>query len=140
MRGTASFYHRFSIQNWLGLKEGILPQVLSIFIYVNLVWTLLNLLPVQPLDGGRLLSIVLEGMFGLKGIKISFFFKHYYFCGFGSFLFLWSRPFSPRFDLRALFAFESYRSWQTTMALSQEDQNVSIQTKLRQAEALLRER
>ncbi len=38
---------------------------------VNLIWSILNLLPVLPLDGGQLLRIVLEGIFGIRGLKIS---------------------------------------------------------------------
>jgi Zn-dependent protease len=35
----------------------------------NLFWTIVNLLPVMPLDGGQLLRIVLEASFGVKGFK-----------------------------------------------------------------------
>jgi Zn-dependent protease len=35
----------------------------------NLFWTIINLLPVLPLDGGQLLRISLEAAFGLKGFK-----------------------------------------------------------------------
>ena len=37
----------------------------------NLFWTVINLLPVLPLDGGQLLRIVLEAAFGVKGFKAS---------------------------------------------------------------------
>ena len=46
---------------------------LFITFYVNLFWTILNLLPVQPLDGGKLLSLILESLFGLKGVKAALF-------------------------------------------------------------------
>jgi Zn-dependent protease len=35
----------------------------------NLFWTIVNLFPVLPLDGGQLLRIVLEAWFGVKGLK-----------------------------------------------------------------------
>ncbi|EKE08125.1 MAG: metallopeptidase, M50 family, partial [uncultured bacterium] len=35
----------------------------------NLFWSIINLLPVLPLDGGQLLRIVLEACFGVKGFK-----------------------------------------------------------------------
>ncbi len=44
---------------------GILQQVR----FVNLFWTVLNLLPVLPLDGGQLLRIVLERLFGVQGFR-----------------------------------------------------------------------
>lgn len=37
----------------------------------NLFWTVMNLLPVLPLDGGQLLRILLEASFGVKGFKAS---------------------------------------------------------------------
>jgi stage IV sporulation protein FB len=36
---------------------------------VNLFWTIVNLLPVMPLDGGQLMRIILEAFFGHKGTK-----------------------------------------------------------------------
>src|SRR5690606_15561908 len=36
---------------------------------VNLFWTVLNLFPILPLDGGQLLRIVLEGVFDYKGTR-----------------------------------------------------------------------
>lgn len=38
----------------------------------NLFWTIANLLPVPPLDGGQLLRIVFEGIWGVKGFRASF--------------------------------------------------------------------
>ncbi len=35
----------------------------------NLFWTIVNLLPVLPLDGGQLLRIVLEAAFGVKDLR-----------------------------------------------------------------------
>ncbi|MCB1116576.1 MAG: M50 family metallopeptidase, partial [Chlamydiia bacterium] len=42
---------------------------LKIFAWVNLFWTLVNLLPVMPLDGGQLLRVIFESIFGAKGLK-----------------------------------------------------------------------
>lgn len=38
---------------------------------VNLFWTIVNLLPVLPLDGGQMMRIILEGLFGQRGSKIA---------------------------------------------------------------------
>jgi|GEM_PF-281482 len=40
---------------------------------VNLFWSVANLVPVLPLDGGQLLRIVLEGIFGTKGFRAAIF-------------------------------------------------------------------
>lgn len=39
---------------------------------INIFWTLLNLLPILPLDGGQVVRIVLEHFFGLRGLKVAF--------------------------------------------------------------------
>lgn len=41
--------------------------VLEILFIANLFWSILNLLPVQPLDGGRISSALLQRLFGPKG-------------------------------------------------------------------------
>lgn len=61
---------------WTLLKMGVPAEsfsggVLKLFYWVNLVWTILNLIPVMPLDGGQLLRIVLESFFGAKGFRFS---------------------------------------------------------------------
>jgi Zn-dependent protease len=45
--------------------------VLALIKIANLFWTIVNLLPVLPLDGGQLLRIGLEAAFGLKGFRAS---------------------------------------------------------------------
>jgi len=56
------------------LKAPLSPFMHEVFRSVqlaNFLWSAVNLLPVLPLDGGQLLRIVLEGLFGLKGFKAS---------------------------------------------------------------------
>src|SRR5262249_44708940 len=45
----------------------------AVMVFANLFWTVLNLLPVHPLDGGKLMGIVLEGFFGVRGMRFSYF-------------------------------------------------------------------
>lgn len=51
------------------LQEGITGGVLKVMQMVNLFWTAFNLIPVFPLDGGQLLRITFEGIFGAKGFR-----------------------------------------------------------------------
>lgn len=53
------------------LKEdsSLLFYLLKVVSLVNLLWSLLNLIPVMPLDGGQLLKIVMEKIFGFQGVK-----------------------------------------------------------------------
>lgn len=48
-----------------------IQYVLYITMRLNILWCLLNLMPVSPLDGGRLVQHLLEGKFGAKGYRIS---------------------------------------------------------------------
>jgi stage IV sporulation protein FB len=48
-----------------------LVPIIKLTQIVNLFWSIVNLLPVLPLDGGHLLRIALEGFFGVKGFKAS---------------------------------------------------------------------
>lgn len=49
-----------------------LTYFLNILVNVNIFWSILNLIPVQPLDGGKLLSIIMESMFGIAGVRYSY--------------------------------------------------------------------
>jgi stage IV sporulation protein FB len=40
--------------------------------FINLFWTVINLIPILPLDGGHLLRILLQGFIGHKSWKVSF--------------------------------------------------------------------
>ncbi len=55
---------------WAAPPE-IAAYALNIFVWVNFFWSLINLLPILPLDGGHLLRIVCEGIFGAKGTSIA---------------------------------------------------------------------
>jgi len=40
-------------------------------LWINLVWPILNLLPVFPLDGGQIVRQLCEGWFGPRGVVVS---------------------------------------------------------------------
>jgi stage IV sporulation protein FB len=105
---------------------------LKIAAYVNLVWNFLNLIPVQPLDGGHLLRIILEGFFGLKGIKISFFISLIIASLLSLFFFL-----IQAFLAGALFlmmAFESFRAWTDLKTITPQDTNDQLKNLLKEAQ------
>ena len=54
------------------LSTGYAGQLLLQILVVNIIWTVVNLLPVLPLDGGQLLRIVLEKFFDVKGLRYAF--------------------------------------------------------------------
>lgn len=54
------------------LSTGYAGQLLMQILVVNVIWTLVNLLPILPLDGGQLLRITLEKFFDYKGLRYAF--------------------------------------------------------------------
>ncbi|MBS4170616.1 Uncharacterized protein NEOC95_001347 [Neochlamydia sp. AcF95] len=130
--GTYLFLNRWSEHSsHLGIFA------LEICFYVNTFWTIVNLLPVQPLDGGRLLSIILEGLLGLRGIKIASFISILIAAGVGLFFFAVQAILAG--SLFLILAFESYRSWQSTLSMQAQDQNDEIKDLLKAAEEDLQE-
>lgn len=103
----------------------------------NLFWTVVNLLPVLPLDGGQLLRIVLEAIFGVRGFKaslligaiiaalISFYFFMVQAFLIGAFFFL--------------FAFQSFDSWRKSKFATRDDREDSNKKLMIDAENALQE-
>jgi Zn-dependent protease len=54
-------------------QEEMVQELLTIFAVGNLYWTFLNILPVLPLDGGKLMQIVVCSIFRKTGERISYF-------------------------------------------------------------------
>ncbi len=115
----------------------LLFKILKITQVANLFWTVVNLLPVQPLDGGQLLRIVLEGFFGIKGYKaslligssiaalISFYFFMVQAFLLGAFFFL--------------FAFQSFEMWRKSRFATRDDREEENKQLMIQAEIALQE-
>jgi len=113
----------------------LIYSILKTTQYANLFWTVVNLLPVLPLDGGQLLRIVLEGIFGIKGYKASLLIgavlaaliSFYFFMiqGFlvGAFFFL--------------FAFQSFDMWRKSRFATRDDREEGNKQLMIQAEQAL---
>lgn len=108
---------------------------LNIAISVNLFWTILNLVPVQPLDGGRLMGIILEGIFGMRGLRMSFFISMLIAGAIGAFFMSIQALIAGM--LFFIFAFESYRGWNSLAHMSDEDHDVDLQTSLQKGTDLM---
>ncbi len=114
---------------------GTANGVITLFYWVNLVWTVLNLVPVMPLDGGQLLRVTLEGFFGAKGFKytlivgmatagilsLAFFFYQNFLIG----------------ALFFLFAYQSFDLFRNMRGLSEEDRSEHFKEALETAERKL---
>lgn len=117
-------------------SQGLLFYVLQVTANVNFFWTIINILPVQPLDGGRLLSIVLEAVFGIRGVKAALFLSIILASLIGVFfIFI---QFLLASAIFFMLAFESYRLWRASLSITKDDEHVSIQLLLEQAKVCLR--
>lgn len=104
---------------------------------INVLWTLFNLLPIHPLDGGHLLRCVLQGAFGLRGIKSALFISMLFAAGLCCLTFFWRQLLIGSIFL--LFAFESFRAWRAALRLTVEDEDAQLQEELSTAEKSLEE-
>lgn len=116
--------------------ENLLYYAFSVAIYVNFFWTIVNLLPLHPLDGGQLLRIVLESLFGLRGLRMAFFFSMVLAGIFSVFCFAFQALLAG--TLFFLMGLESFRAWQTSRAMREPDTNTDLQNQLKSAEESLK--
>lgn len=125
---AASFLLRFSwgVEITMGLK---MIQM------ANLFWTIMNLLPVLPLDGGQLLRIGLEAALGVKGFRISYLVGGILSAALGLIFlaFQWSLLGAIFF----LFAFRSFASWRSSWYLKSVDRKEENKDRMVQAEEAL---
>lgn len=85
----------------------------------NLFWTIVNLLPVLPLDGGQLLRIVLEGCFGVKGFRAALLIGSILAISISLYFFLMQAYLLGAFFF--LFAFQSFDSWRKSRSATRDD-------------------
>jgi Zn-dependent protease len=115
---------------------GILATILSWASIANLFWSIVNLLPVLPLDGGQLLKIVLEGFFGLKGFKASLLIGAIIALLISLVFFLFPGGWIGG-ALFFLFAFQSFDLWRKNRKATPSDREESLKKALIHAEELL---
>lgn len=119
--------------------EGDAPEWLKYTIFItmvaNLFWTILNLLPIHPLDGGKLLSIILESFFGIAGVRAALLISSVLAIVVSVYFFLNQSLLGGA--LFIMLAFESYRAWQGVKQLSSHDANEELQAALKEAESSL---
>ncbi|NGX54908.1 MAG: Stage IV sporulation protein FB [Chlamydiae bacterium] len=119
--------------HFLAIENTALLFLMKFTALVNFFWTVINLVPVLPLDGGHLLSIILEGIFGFKGVKIAIVTGlviavsiSIFFFAIGAFL------------VGALFlilSFESFRSLRYYKLLKVQDRDSDLQELMKSADA-----
>ncbi|MBI3236519.1 MAG: M50 family metallopeptidase, partial [Chlamydiales bacterium] len=108
---------------------------LMIFQWVNLFWTLANLVPVMPLDGGQLLRIICESIAGARGLNIALLISAVI-SAVASFLFFLLGYFIIG-ALFFLFAFQNFDAWRKTRIITESDQKEEFTTELKEIENLM---
>lgn len=112
-----------------------LAAPLNAFRIVNLFWSVINLLPVLPLDGGQLLRIIFQSFLGVKGIRVAIVISLILAISFAIVFFFLNRFLIGTFFF--LFAFENIQSFKASKLFSSSDQNEAIQEEMMQAEEAL---
>lgn len=114
------------------ISTGPAAGIIKNFQWINLFWTILNLVPVFPLDGGQLLRIILEGIFGVKGFKYALLTSMSVSLALSLMFFVFQS-----FLVGALFfllAFQSYETWRRTRRMSEPDRDESLKKQFDDAE------
>ncbi|MBN4066845.1 site-2 protease family protein [Simkania negevensis] len=115
----------------------ILYPALTITIIVNIFWSIVNLLPVLPLDGGHLMRVIMEAIFKHRGTKIAAMIS---FCVAIVLSFIAvTTGYIIAAMLFSFFCFESFRMWQTVRHMSHQDRNETHQETLSKAKKLVEE-
>lgn len=132
LAGFLLFFVCLSVLSFSGVKSiPIVGPLFSIGYYVNLFWTVVNLAPVQPLDGGQLLVIACRSFFGQKGVRVAFLLSLILSCVFALLFFSIQAFIAGSFFL--LFAFESFRNFRFSRFLTVSDDNENLKEELQEA-------
>ncbi len=111
--------------------------IIRAFSIINLFWTVINLFPVLPLDGGQLLRITLESILGVKGLRIAIGASIAIAGSVGMVTLFLGQIFIGAIFL--LFALQNLQSWKVSRVISKTDQNQDFHKLLIEAEEYLLE-
>ena len=105
--------------------------------FINLFWTVINLIPILPLDGGHLLRVVLAGFIGHKSWKVSFIIS-LLLSALGSVFFLFmGQVFIGAIFL--LFTFQSFETLRQFKNFTKDDLNESNKGRMERANEMIRD-
>ncbi|MBA3603550.1 MAG: M50 family metallopeptidase [Parachlamydiaceae bacterium] len=110
----------------------LLQNTLQVGYFANFFWTVVNLLPVHPLDGGQLLRITLEGFFGLRGLKTALFISFLFGVLLSVYFFAIGQQIIGIFFM--IFTYESYRAWRSSLSMTSQDSDRALQQFFKSAE------
>jgi stage IV sporulation protein FB len=131
--GFILFLIAYTLYRTFKIENPILLLVVKFTFVANLFWTIINLVPVLPLDGGHLMSIILESIFGFKGVKIAIIAGIAIAVAISIFFFILGY-----FLIGALFlilTFESFRSLRYYKIFTEKDRDTDLQALMKDADA-----
>ncbi|MFN0065846.1 MAG: site-2 protease family protein [Chlamydiales bacterium] len=132
LAGFFLFLTAYAIYRFVPIENNILAFIVKFTFVANLFWSIINLIPVLPLDGGHLLSIILEAIFGFRGIKIAIVVGLVVSIAISIFFFV-----TGMFLVGALFlilTFESFRSLRYYKIFTEKDRDTDLQALVQQAD------
>lgn len=129
-----AFIANFVFKKWSSAPP-LVHYGLTVAYFINVFWTILNLMPVVPLDGGRLMTIIFEGVFGLRGVKTALFLSIIFGALISCFAFYEGQLYIGAFFI--LFVFESYREWNAALSITPQDKDMGTQLLLKEAQQAL---
>ncbi len=119
------------------LSTGYAGHFLLQILVVNVIWTVVNLIPVLPLDGGQLLRITLEKFFDYKGLRYAFLLSAILSLAFCLFLFLTKNFLAGAVFF--LFAFENFDNYRKSRFVRDSDRRDEFKKIFLEAELHLRQ-
>lgn len=87
--------------------------------YANVIWSLFNLLPVHPFDGGRMMTLFFDGAFGANGKRFSYLASGLFAVGLTALFMVYGFLFAGA--LMLLCAFESFRAFRQKESVRSSD-------------------
>jgi Zn-dependent protease len=102
---------------------------------INLFWSIINLFPVLPLDGGQLLRLAMEKWLGVQGLRMSFLVGGVLSTLLGMFFFYLNNLLGG--SLVFLFAFENFFNFYRTRHIKKTDELEELKEEFLKAEKLL---
>lgn len=133
--GFALFWLAKTASGFASAVSPLLFTSLKVLALMNVFWSIVNLFPVLPLDGGQLVRILFEGIFKARGVRHAHFFSLLlsatlslgsFFIGFlfGGIIF-------------SIFAVQNFAAWKQLRNITESDRDQGLTEELRAIEALL---
>lgn len=131
------FLTRYFLETFGHKLGSVMEYSLTVAVYINLFWTVMNLFPVLPLDGGQLLRIVLERLLGFRGVRLSSLISLILCVGIG--LVSFALGFFLAGIIFFMLAFENFQSWKMVRMMSEADRDQTLWQQMKLAEKKLKE-